>query len=151
MLEKGSKAPDFEGIDQDGNTIKSKDLINKKWVLFFYPKADTPTCTVEACNIRDNYQDLINAGYTVLGISADDARKQQKFKEKHELPYPLIADADKVIAKAYGVWGPKTFMGREYEGIFRTTFVVDENGIIEKLISDVKAKTHTRQILAKLR
>ena len=149
MLAKGDEAPHFEGTDQDGNKITTADLIGKKWVLFFYPKADTPTCTIEACNMRDNYQDLQTAGYTVIGISADDSRKQKKFQEKHLLPYTLIADTEKTICNAYGVWGPKKFMGREYEGIHRTTFVVNENGILEKVITDVKAKTHSKQILAK--
>ncbi|MFA9290250.1 MAG: thioredoxin-dependent thiol peroxidase [Solirubrobacteraceae bacterium] len=149
MLNIGDKVPHFNFVDQDGNKDNSKNLENKKWVLFFYPKADTPTCTIEVCNIRDNYTNLINSGLLIYGISADDQRKQFKFKEKHELPFNLIADSDKSICKLFGVWGSKNFMGREYEGITRTTFIINEEGIIEKVISEVKAKNHAKQILEK--
>lgn len=146
-LKIGDKAPAFEALDQDGNTIKLEDYKGKKLVLFFYPKASTPGCTMEACNLRDNYQRFLSQGYDVLGVSADSAKRQTNFKNKQELPYPLLADESKAVIEAFGVWGPKKFMGREYDGIHRTTFVIDENGIIEDVISKVKTKEHTAQIL----
>lgn len=141
------KAPDFKGKDQDGNTVSLKELRGKKVVLFFYPKDNTPTCTVEACNLRDNYAELKKKGYVVIGISADDERSHQKFINKHKLPYTLIADTDMKIIRAYDVWGRKKFMGREFDGIVRTTFVIDEQGKIEKVITRVKSKDHAGQIL----
>lgn len=146
-LKIGDKAPAFEALDQDGNTVKLEDYKGKKLVLFFYPKASTPGCTVEACNLRDNYQRFLSQGYDVLGVSADSAKRQTNFKNKQELPYPLLADESKAVIEAFGVWGPKKFMGREYDGIHRTTFVIDENGVIEDVISKVKTKEHTAQIL----
>ena len=115
--------------------------------MFFYPAANTPTCTVEACNLRDHYTELKNNGYEILGVSADSQKKQTNFKKKYNFPYPLLADEDKKVIMAFDVWGPKKFMGREYDGIYRTTFVIDENGIIEKVIDDVRAKEHASQIL----
>jgi peroxiredoxin Q/BCP len=116
-------------------------------VLFFYPKASTPGCTVEACNLRDNYQSFLSKGYDILGVSADSQKRQSNFKSKHEFPYPLLADESKEVINAFGVWGPKKFMGKEYDGIHRTTFVIDENGIIEDVILKVKTKEHSGQIL----
>lgn len=146
-LKAGDKAPNFEALDQSGNTIKLLDYKGKKLVLFFYPKASTPGCTMEACNLRDNYQMFLAQGYDVLGVSADSAKRQQNFINKNELPFPLLADEDKTVINAYGLWGLKKFMGREYDGIHRATFVIDENGIIEEVISKVKTKQHTSQIL----
>jgi peroxiredoxin Q/BCP len=146
-LKIGDKAPIFEALDQNGNTIKLSDYKGKKLVLFFYPKASTPGCTMEACNLRDNYNQFLAKGYAVLGVSADSAKRQQNFINKNELPFPLLADEDKVVINAFGVWGPKKFMGREYDGIHRTTFVIDEDGIIEDVITKVKTKEHTSQIL----
>ncbi|REE81926.1 peroxiredoxin Q/BCP [Lutibacter oceani] len=146
-LKAGDKAPYFEALDQDGNTIKLSDYLGKKLVIFFYPKASTPGCTVEACNLRDNYQTFLAKGYAILGVSADSAKRQQNFINKNELPFPLLADEDKTVINAFGVWGPKKFMGREYDGIHRTTFVIDENGVIENVIAKVKTKEHTSQIL----
>lgn len=146
-LKIGDKAPAFESLDQNGNIIKLTDYKGKKLILFFYPKASTPGCTMEACNLRDNYQRFLKQGYDVLGVSADSAKRQLSFKNKQELPYPLLADETKDVIEAYGVWGPKKFMGREYDGIHRTTFVIDEKGIIEDVITNVKTKEHTTQIL----
>ncbi|MDT7831957.1 thioredoxin-dependent thiol peroxidase [Flavobacteriaceae bacterium S356] len=146
-LKVGDKAPNFEAKDNQGNTIKLNDYSGKKLVVFFYPKASTPGCTVEACNLRDNYHTFLAKGYDILGVSADSARRQQNFINKYELPFPLLADEDKAVINAFGVWGPKKFMGREFDGIHRTTFVIDENGIIEDVILKVKTKDHTAQIL----
>ena len=146
-LKIGDNAPHFEAKDNAGNTIKLSDYAGKKLVLFFYPKASTPGCTVEACNLRDNYKMFLSSGYDVLGASADSQKRQQNFINKHEFPFPLLADEEKEVINAYGVWGPKKFMGKEYDGIHRTTFVIDEKGIIEEVISKVKTKEHTSQIL----
>lgn len=146
-LKIGDKAPNFESKDQEGNIIKLTDFSGKKLVLFFYPKASTPGCTMQACNLRDNYHTFLAKGYDVLGVSADSAKRQQNFINKNELPFSLLVDEDKSVINAFGVWGPKKFMGREYEGIHRTTFVIDEKGIIEDVILKVKTKLHTSQIL----
>jgi len=146
-LKVGDKGPSFKSKDQDGNIITSDNYIGKKWVVFFYPKASTPGCTAEACNLRDNYQELQSAGFELLGVSADSEKRQKSFKEKYEFPFPLLADEDKSVIKAFGVWGPKKFMGKEYEGIHRTTFIIDETGTIERVILDVKTKDHAAQIL----
>jgi len=146
-LKIGDQSPSFEAKDNQGNTIKLADYKGKKLVLFFYPKASTPGCTMEACNLRDNYQTFLAKGYDVLGVSADSAKRQQNWINKHGLPFPLLADEDKAVIEAFGVWGPKKFMGREYDGIHRTTFVIDGNGIIEDIIVKVKTKLHTDQIL----
>lgn len=146
-LKTGDKAPDFSGIDQNGKEIALKDFKGKKIVLFFYPKASTPGCTAEACNLQDNIQRFEKQGYQLIGVSADSQKRQANFAEKNKLSYPLIADEDKTIIEAYGVWGPKKFMGREYDGIHRTTFIIDEKGIIEDIITKVKTKDHTNQIL----
>lgn len=146
-LKKGDKAPDFSGKDQDGKLISLKDFKGKKLVIYFYPKDDTPGCTAQACNIRDNYAVLKKNGYAIIGISADDEKKHKKFIEKYSLPFQLIADIDKTIIKSYDVWGEKKFMGKIYEGIARSTFLIDEKGVIEKVISDVITKNHAEQIL----
>jgi peroxiredoxin Q/BCP len=146
-LKIGDKAPQFKATDQYGKTIALNDFKGKKVVLFFYPKASTPGCTVEACNLRDNYQSFQSKGYEILGVSADSEKRQLNFSTKQELPYSLLADEDKAVITAYGVWGPKKFMGKEYEGIHRTTFVIDEAGKIEDIILKVKTKDHTAQIL----
>ena len=146
-IKPGDKAPDFESINQDGNKIKLSDFNNKKLVLFFYPKASTPGCTIEACNLSDNYELFKAKGYAILGVSADSPKRQLNFKNKFGFPYDLIADEDKIIINSYGVWGPKKFMGREYDGIHRTTFIIDENGYVSDVITKVKTKEHTSQIL----
>lgn len=146
-LKKGDQAPDFFGIDQDGKQHQLADYKGKKLVVFFYPKANTPGCTAEACDLRDNYARFQANNYALLGVSADDQKAQAKFRDKFNFPFPLLADEDKSVIEAFGVWGPKNFMGREYDGIHRTTFVIDENGIIDEVISDVKTKAHADQIL----
>ena len=146
-LKIGDKAPNFEAKDQAGNTIKLSDYSGKKLVLFFYPKASTPGCTAEACDLRDNYHTFLSKGYEVLGVSADSAKRQQNFITKYDLPFPLLADEDKSVINAFGVWGPKKFMGREFDGIHRTTFVIDENGVLEDVITKVKTREHANQIL----
>jgi len=146
-LKIGDRAPDFSTLNQDGKKVSLNDFKGKKLVLFFYPKASTPGCTMEACNLRDNYQLFLDKGYAVLGVSADSAKRQQNFIAKNNLPFDLLADEDKTVINAFGVWGPKKFMGREYDGIHRTTFVVDEKGIIKELITKVKTKEHTKQII----
>ena len=146
-LKKGDKAPDFKGTDQSGHILSKDDFAGHKLIIYFYPKDNTPGCTAQACNLRDNYDVLIKKGYKVLGVSADSEKSHQKFIEKHQLPFPLIADTEKEMLKAFGVWGPKKFMGRTFDGIHRTTFVIDENGIIEEVIEKVDTKDHTAQIL----
>jgi peroxiredoxin Q/BCP len=146
-LTAGDKAPNFSGKDQNEETVSLADFKGKKLVLYFYPKDNTPGCTVEACNFRDNYQTLLQAGYAVVGVSADSAKKHQNFIKKFDLPFPLIADEDRSIIDAYGVWGKKKFMGREFDGIHRETFVIDEQGTIEKVITNVKNKEAAAQIL----
>jgi peroxiredoxin Q/BCP len=146
-LKIGDKAPVINSIDQNGEKITLEQFKGKKIVLYFYPKDMTPGCTMQSCNLRDNYQTLLNEGYVVLGCSADSPEKHQKFIVKYDLPFPLISDESKQVLNAYGVWGPKKFMGRAYDGISRTTFVIDENGVIIDIITKVKTKEHTKQIL----
>ena len=146
-LEVGNSAPQFESKDQNGNTIKLSDFKGKKVVLYFYPKDNTPGCTAQACNLRDNYEALQKAGYVVLGVSTDSEKSHQKFIEKQELPFSLIADEDKTIHEAYGTWVEKSMYGRKYMGTARTTFIIDEEGKIEEIIEKVKTKEHTNQIL----
>ena len=147
MLKTGDKAPKINSIDQNGEVITLDQFKGKKIVLYFYPKDMTPGCTVQSCNLRDNYQMLLDKGYVVLGCSADSQEKHIKFIEKYDLPFPLISDESKEVLNAYGVWGPKKFMGKEYDGINRTTFVIDEKGIIEDIITKIKTKDHTSQII----
>lgn len=149
MLEKGDKAPEFSGVDQNGKTVSLGDYQGKKLVVFFYPKASTPGCTAEACDLRDNETALAAQGYSIVGVSADSVERQKKFAEKYALPFPLLADEDHTILNAFGVWGPKKFMGHEYDGIHRTTFLINEEGIIDEVISKVKTKEHVKQILEK--
>lgn len=147
MLEKGHKAPDFTTVDQYGNTCSLSDFRGHKVVLYFYPKDNTPGCTKEACNLRDNI-DLFKAkGYVILGVSPDTRASHLKFTQKHELPFLLIEDPDKKIMNDYGVWGLKKFMGREYMGVLRTTYIIDEEGVIEEVIDKVKTTDHASQIL----
>ena len=146
-LKKGDSAPNFSALDQDGKTHTLADYKGKKLVVFFYPKANTPGCTAEACDLRDNFARFQANNYELLGVSADNAKAQGNFKNKYEFPFPLLADEDKSVIQAFGVWGLKKFMGKEYDGIHRTTFIIDENGIISDVISDVKTKVHASQIL----
>ncbi len=146
-INEGEKAPQFEGKDQNGNTIRLSDFTGKKLVLYFYPKDDTPGCTKEACNLRDNYQALKDQGIEIIGVSADTESKHQKFIEKYDLPFPLIADTEKEIIQAFGVWGEKKFLGKTYDGIHRITFVMDENGNVLKRFDKVKTADHAAQIL----
>lgn len=146
-LKPGDKAPKFSCADQDGNIRSLADYQGKKLILFFYPKASTPGCTAEACNLRDHYEDFKKKGYALLGVSADSAKRQQNFIKKYHLPFPLLADQEKEVLKAYGVWGMKKIFGREYQGIHRTTFIIDEKGVIEEVIKKVKTKAHADQLL----
>lgn len=145
----GDKAPEILGRDQDGKEVKLADFKGKKLVLYFYPKDNTPGCTTEACNLRDNYQRFLGAGYAVVGVSVQDEKSHKKFIEKHELPFPLIADTEKTLNNAFGVWGEKSMCGRQYMGTFRTTFIIDEEGKVERIITpkEIKVKEHAAQIL----
>ena len=146
-LKKGDKVPNFTVNDQDGNPVSLTDYSGKKLVVFFYPAASTPGCTAEACNLRDNYAQLQAQGYSLLGVSADTEKKQSNFRNKYEFPFPLLADTEKEVINAFGVWGPKKFMGREYDGIHRMTFLIGENGVVDQVIEKVKTKDHAAQIL----
>jgi peroxiredoxin Q/BCP len=145
-LKEGMKAPLFEGIDQNGKLIKLIDYSGKKLILYFYPKDNTPGCTAESCNLRDNYASLIKKGFTVIGVSADTEKSHKSFADKYSLPFPLIADTSKKILNAYGVWGEKKLYGKTYMGVLRTTFVIDEKGFIELIIEKVNTADHTEQI-----
>jgi len=146
-LKEGSKAPVFKGVDQNGDTISLKDLLGKKLVLYFYPHDDTPTCTNQACNLRDNYSLLMEKGFHIIGISTDDIKSHKKFEKKYGLPFSLISDSDNSISEKYGVWGWKKFMGKEYVGMHRTTFLIDQKGRIKKIIEKPETKRHAEQIL----
>lgn len=146
-LKEGDKAPIFKGIDQSGNKVSLSDLKGKKVILYFYPKDMTPGCTAQACNLRDNYTELLKKGYAVVGVSTDGEKSHQKFAEKYDLPFPLLADEDRKIVEQYGVWGEKKFMGKVYDGTHRTTFLINENGVIDKIISKPDTKNHTEEIL----
>ena len=146
-LKKGDVVPNFESKDENGNSVSLNDYKGKKLIVFFYPKANTPGCTAEACNLRDNYAVLQEQGYELLGVSADDEKKQANFKNKYEFPFPLLADEDKTVINTFGVWGPKKFMGKEYDGIHRMTFIINEEGVVERVIDKVKTKDHAAQIL----
>lgn len=147
MLEIGNRMPDFSAADQNGNIVKSADLIGKKTVVYFYPKANTPGCTSEACSLRDNYERFLALGYNVIGISKDSVKAQKNFSDKYSLPFPLLADTDALIIKAFGAWGEKKLYGKTYEGILRKTFIFNENGILEEIIDKVNTKNHAEQIL----
>lgn len=149
-LKPGDSVPDFTTVDQDENTVSSSVFKAKKSIVFFYPRANTPGCTAEACNLRDNYKVLQDMGYQLFGVSADSPKKQKNFADKYDLPFPLLADEDLSVIGAFGVWGPKKFQGREYDGIHRTTFLIDENAKIERVISKVKTKDHAVQILEEI-
>ena len=146
-LKIGDKAPNFSALDQDGTVRKLSDYAGKKLVIFFYPKASTPGCTAEACDLNNNFERFEALNYAILGVSADSQKAQAKFKDKFGFQYPLLADEDKAVIQAFGIWGPKKFMGKEYDGIHRTTFIIDEQGVIANVISDVKTKEHAKQIL----
>jgi peroxiredoxin Q/BCP len=147
MLKVGDKVPEFSAKDQNGKTINLSDYKGKKLVVFFYPRANTPGCTAEACNLRDNYKALQDAGYEILGVSADSEKKQANFKKKYDFPFPLLADEDHTVLEIFGVWGPKQFMGRKFDGIHRTTFLINGDGVVERVIEKVKTKDHAAQIL----
>ncbi|PBQ33943.1 thioredoxin-dependent thiol peroxidase [Sphingobacteriaceae bacterium] len=147
-LKPGDKAPDFETKDQDGNTIRLADFSGKTLVLYFYPKDNTPTCTNQACNLRDEYKVLAQKNYAVVGVSADDEKSHAKFAKKFSLPFPLLADVDMKIIKAYDVWGTKKLFGKIYDGIVRTTFIIDYKGFIKEIIREVESKNHGQQILS---
>jgi len=146
-LKEGDKAPDFKGITEKEATVGLSDYKGKKLILFFYPKDNTPGCTAAACNLRDHFSELQAEGYELLGVSPDSAKKHEKFIQKFEFPFSLLADTDKSVIKAYGLWGLKKFMGKEFEGVYRTTFIIDGNGQIEKVFTKVKTKAHAEQIL----
>jgi peroxiredoxin Q/BCP len=147
MLKVGDKVPQFVSKDQDGNSVSLADFKGKKLIVFFYPAANTPGCTAEACNLRDNYADLQANGFHLLGVSADSQKKQASFRDKFEFPFPLLADEDHTVINAFGVWGPKKFMGRDYDGIHRTTFVIDGEGKVSRVIDKVNTKDHAAQLL----
>jgi len=146
-LNVGDKAPNFVALNEFGQSTSLSDFLGKKVILYFYPKDMTPGCTAESCNLGENYNLLQEKGFIVLGVSPDSSKSHQKFIDKYNLPFSLIADEDKAVIKAFGVWGPKKFMGKEYDGVHRTTFIIDEDGVIEKVFSKVKTKDHTNQIL----
>ena len=147
-LQVGDKAPEVLGINQDGNEIRLSDFAGKKLVLYFYPKDNTPGCTAQACSLRDEYSELRKKGYKVLGVSADSAASHQKFIQKYDLPFNLISDGDKTLSEQFGTWGEKKLYGKSYMGMLRTTFIIDENGIIENIISpkEVNTKEHGKQV-----
>jgi thioredoxin-dependent peroxiredoxin len=147
QLKEGLKAPSFEGIDQNGKEIKLSDFTGKKVILYFYPKDNTPGCTAEACNLRDNYDALLRKGFIVIGVSPDNEKSHKGFAGKYSLPFPLIADTSKKILNDYGVWGEKKMYGKSFFGVIRTTFIIDEKGIIEKIITKVDTAGHTEQII----
>lgn len=149
MIEIGDKVPDYLGTDENGNEIRVQVFAGKKLVLYFYPKDSTPGCTQEACNLRDNYERMLAKGYAVVGVSVQDAKSHKKFIEKHNLPFPLIADTEMELNKAFGVWGEKSMFGKKYMGTLRTTFVINEEGIVEQVIKpkEIKVKNHAEQIL----
>ncbi len=146
-LKAGDKVPEFSSKDQDGNPISLSDYKGKKLIVFFYPRANTPGCTAEACNLRDNYAELQAQGYELLGVSEDSQKKQANFRNKYEFPFPLLADEDHTVIETFGVWGPKKFMGKEYDGLHRTTFLINEDGVVDRVIEKVKTKDHAAQIL----
>ena len=146
QLKEGMPAPPFEGTDQDGKLVKMSDSSGKKIVLYFYPRDNTPGCTAEACNLRDNYDDFLKKGFAVIGISMDSEKSHKNFAGKYSLPFPLISDTSKKILNDYGVWKEKKLYGKSFLGVVRTTFIIDEKGIIEKIISKVDTKTHSEQI-----
>ena len=143
----GDTVPTFSCPDDQGNLVKLSDYTGKKLIVFFYPKANTPGCTAEACDLRDSYEVLTEKGFSILGVSADSVAKQANFKSKYAFPYPLLADESHQVINAFGVWGPKKFMGKEYDGIHRTTFILDEKGVVTHVVDKVKTKEHAAQLL----
>ena len=150
ILEIGDQSPTFEGLDQNNKAVSSNDFNGSKWVIYFYPKDNTPGCTAQACSLRDGFDALSKNNIKVLGVSADNVKSHDKFATKFALPFPLLADEDKTVIQKFGVWGPKKFMGREYEGIHRVSFVIDENGVIIHVIQKPKTKDHANEILGLL-
>lgn len=150
-LKEGDKAPLFEGKNQDGKTVKLTDFQGKKLILYFYPKDDTPGCTAEACDLRDNYNYWINNGYAIIGVSPDNEKSHLKFKQKYNLPFDLISDPDAKILRSFGAWGQKQMYGKTYDGVLRTTYVIDENGVIKEVFTKVDTKNHTSQITQQLK
>lgn len=146
-MEVGKKAPAFKSLNEKGELVTLKDFAGKKLVLYFYPKDDTPGCTAEACDLRDNYKKFLKQGYAILGVSPDSVKKHQKFIEKYDLPFSLLADEDHKVCEKYGVWVEKSMYGRKYMGVARTTFVISEKGVIEQIIEKVDTKNHSAQIL----
>lgn len=149
-IEVGKRIPDFELVNEKEELVSSKSLLGQKYILFFYPKDDSPGCTKEACSIRDHYKDIIKRGYKIFGVSPDKAQKHQKFIDKYEFQYSLLADTEKKMIFDFGLWGPKKFMGREITGVYRTTVIVNEKGIVTKIISKVVTKRHGEQILEEI-
>jgi thioredoxin-dependent peroxiredoxin len=149
MIKEGEKVPNFIGKDQSGNTIQSADLLGKRYAIYFYPKDNTPGCTTQACNLRDNYDELKKKEILIFGVSMDNENSHQKFIDKFSLPFPLIADIDKSVIESFGVWGPKKFMGKEYDGIHRTTFLIDEKGFVKSVIQKPDTKNHAKEIIEK--
>ena len=147
MLQEGDKAPNFKALNQKGELVKLSDFKGKKMILFFYPKDSTSTCTVEACNLRDNYQELLDAGFVLLGVSPDSAKSHQKFIDKNSLPFDLLVDEEKLMVNDYGVWAEKMLYGRKYMGVLRTTFIINKKGVLERIISKVDSKRHSEQII----
>ena len=150
ILKVGEKVPDFESVDQHSNIIKLSDFDGRKLIVFFYPRANTPGCSAQACNLRDSYAELTKKGYNLLGVSADSVKHQKSFSDKFNFPFSLLSDSDHTVINIFGVWGPKKFRGKEYEGINRTTFIINKNGEIERVIDKVKTKDHASQILEDL-
>ncbi len=150
MIKEGQIAPDFSFTDMSGKELKLSDLSSQRCIVYFYPKDNTPGCNAEACNFRDNYEELQKKGFYLIGISPDTEKSHEKFRAKFELPFPLVADSDKEVIKSFGAWGPKKFMGKEYEGVLRSTFIIDTEGVVEKVISKVKTKESTEQIFKEL-
>jgi len=148
VLKEGSKAPVFKALDQDGKPISLADFKGKKVILYFYPKDDTPTCTVQACNLKDNYSVLLKKGFQVIGVSTDSVKSHKKFEQKFQLPFPLVSDEDKKIVDKYNLWGEKKLMGHTYMGTTRTTFLIDETGKIVKIIDKPTSANHTEEVLA---
>jgi len=150
LLEVGDKAPSFEGLDQNDNKVSSNDFNGSKWVVYFYPKDNTPGCTAQACSLRDGFDDLTKNGIKVMGVSADSVKSHDKFASKFALPFSLLSDESTELINKFGVWGPKKFMGREYEGIHRVSFIMDEEGLITHVIQKPKTKDHANEVLGLL-
>ncbi len=148
MLKVGDKMPDFEVVDQDGKTVRSADLIGRRTIVYFYPKDNTSGCTAEACNLRDNYQSLVDAGYNVIGVSKDSAASHTKFREKYSLPFTLLSDPSTEMLQAFGAWGEKKMYGKTVLGTIRRTFIFSEDGVLERIIEKVDTKNHAAQILS---